>query len=260
MAALAQGTLQEAVWDALGTVVDPELDEPITDLGFVLECTVAEGRVRVRLRLPTAFCSPNFAYLMASDAYDAVTAVTGVQHLELTLDDHSDSATINAGIAAQLGFAHAFPAETNAELHELRRVFQRKAHQAYVERVCSAMLSAGWAVEDLGALRLGDVPADRLRDGLCRRRADLGLAVYDVRTLSAVVGENAAVCVDETGRPWPGDELLRRLRFARAVRVSIDGNAHFCRGLLRTRYPGAVDDQREREHELIPLTPVRSGR
>jgi metal-sulfur cluster biosynthetic enzyme len=226
--------LRDRVWDALGTVNDPELDEPITDLGFVPECSVTDGLVRVRLRLPTAFCSPSFAYLMASDAYDAVTAVPGVRALRLTLDDHSDSATINAGIAQQLGFAQTFPAETSSELHDLRRVFQRKAHQAYVERACSAMVADGWSVEGLGRLRLGDLPVGRLRDGLRKRRADLGLPV--------------------------AAELPRRLRFARAVRVSIDGNAHFCRGLLATRYPGAADDQRERQHELIPLTPVRSAR
>jgi metal-sulfur cluster biosynthetic enzyme len=242
--------LRDRVWDALGTVNDPELDEPITDLGFVPECSVTDGLVRVRLRLPTAFCSPSFAYLMASDAYDAVTAVPGVRALRLTLDDHSDSATINAGIAQQLGFAQTFPAETSSELHDLRRVFQRKAHQAYVERACSAMVADGWSVEGLGRLRLGDLPVGRLRDGLRKRRADLGLPVAD----------DAVVCVDEGGVPWLAAELPRRLRFARAVRVSIDGNAHFCRGLLATRYPGAADDQRERQHELIPLTPVRSAR
>ena len=29
------------------------------------------------------------------------------------------------------------------------------------------------------------------------------------------------------------------LRRARSTRISIDGNAHFCRGLLRTRYAGS---------------------
>jgi metal-sulfur cluster biosynthetic enzyme len=28
------------VWAALGTVLDPEIDEPITDLDFVESCTV----------------------------------------------------------------------------------------------------------------------------------------------------------------------------------------------------------------------------
>jgi metal-sulfur cluster biosynthetic enzyme len=114
----ADGTaLREAVWAALGTVLDPELDEPITDLGFVAECRVDGGRVRVRLRLPTAFCAPNFAYLMVSDAQLAVLAVAGVERLGLTLDDHSDSDVINAGIAAGRGFAEAFPAETSSDLH-----------------------------------------------------------------------------------------------------------------------------------------------
>ena len=58
---------------------DPELDEPITSLGFVASCAVsAAGDAQVRLRLPTYFCAPNFAYLMVADAYDAVAALPGV--------------------------------------------------------------------------------------------------------------------------------------------------------------------------------------
>ena len=61
------------VLDALGAVYDPELDEPITALEFVSSCDVsADGDVDVRLRLPTPQCAPNFAYLMAADARDAV--------------------------------------------------------------------------------------------------------------------------------------------------------------------------------------------
>lgn len=41
-----------------------------------------------------------------------------------------------------------------------------------------------------------------------------------------------------------------RLRFARSVRISIDGNAHFCRGLLRTRYPQSAADQSARPEEF----------
>ena len=61
---------------ALDAVRDPELDEPITTLGFVSTCVVsAAGDVVVRLRLPTYFCAPNFAFLMVADAYDVVSAV-----------------------------------------------------------------------------------------------------------------------------------------------------------------------------------------
>ena len=46
-------SLESRVIAALDTVYDPELDEPITTLGFVGSCVVtAEGDVDVRLRLP----------------------------------------------------------------------------------------------------------------------------------------------------------------------------------------------------------------
>ena len=64
---------------ALDAVIDPELDEPITDLGFVTEAVVVEGVAAVRLRLPTYFCAANFAYLMVADAHDAVGRAPGLR-------------------------------------------------------------------------------------------------------------------------------------------------------------------------------------
>ncbi len=49
--------------------------------------------------------------------------------------------------------------------------------------------------------------------------------------------------VDEDGQGYPPHEVPLRLRRARSTRISLDGNAHFCRGLLRTRYPGSDGDQ-----------------
>mgnify|MGYP003300894577 CR=1 FL=1 len=78
-------SLEDSVLTALGTVYDPELDEPITALGFIGACTVSDGgEVAVRLRLPTPQCAPNFAYLMASDAKDAVSAVAANAAPEVT--------------------------------------------------------------------------------------------------------------------------------------------------------------------------------
>ena len=51
-------TRQEAVTAALAVVNDPELDEPITDLGFVRSVAIDGSSVTVHLRLPTSFCSP----------------------------------------------------------------------------------------------------------------------------------------------------------------------------------------------------------
>ena len=60
---------------ALDAVRDPELDEPVTELGFVSSCTVsAYEDVEVRLRLPTYFCAPNFAFLMVAAAVALLAA------------------------------------------------------------------------------------------------------------------------------------------------------------------------------------------
>ena len=42
--------------------------------------------------------------------------------------------------------------------------------------------------------------------------------------------------VDHLGRGYAADGVPLALRRARSTRISIEGNAHFCRGLLRTRY------------------------
>ena len=62
----------DQAYAALGNVVDPELDEPITELGFIRSLVITGDDVEVHLRLPTSFCAPNFAYLMASDAKDVL--------------------------------------------------------------------------------------------------------------------------------------------------------------------------------------------
>jgi metal-sulfur cluster biosynthetic enzyme len=219
-------SVTSAVWSALSRVRDPELDEPITDLGFVHELVVDEPEVRARLRLPTYFCAPNFAYLMVADAVDAIRAVPGVERADVRLEDHFAAEEINAGVAAGAGFPGSFPGEAVNELDELRRTFRRKAHTAALERVCRVVLAGGLRVENLAELTLRDVPVSSAKDSLLRRRRELGLPV----------SPESPLFVDDDGVPVPADQLALRLRFAQAVRVSIDGNASFCRGLLKTRY------------------------
>lgn len=219
-----------AVWRALGTVRDPELDEPITDLGFVHEVAVhgPEGALeaRVRLRLPTYFCAPNFAYLMVADAADALRSVPGVTRVDVRLEDHFAAEEINAGVAAGGGFTRSFPGQAAQELDQLRRTFQRKAHTAALERACRRLVSTGVAVEALAGLRLADLPSSPDTDSLLRRRSELGLPITP----------DAQLMVDDDGVPVPAEKIAARLRYAQAVRVSIEGNAMLCRGLLRTRY------------------------
>ena len=238
---------------ALGAVLDPELDEPITDLGFVRSVSLHGGTVEVHLRLPTSFCAPNFAWLMVSDAHEAVSAVPGVGRVVVELDDHHDSDVINRGLAAGAGYRGTFGHEAEDSLDELRATFLRKAHTAAMERAVTALLRSDRSLseDDVHGLTLGDLPAGApTTEALLRRRSALGLPV----------DPGAPVLVDDDGTRTSRAEAPLRLRRARSVRISVDGNAHFCRGLLATRYPGSQADQVPRadddgrDRPLLPLT------
>ena len=229
MTATTDTTVVSAALSALATVRDPELDEPITALGFVASCTVScQGRATVRLRLPTYFCAPNFAFLMVADAYDAVTAVPGVTGAEVVLEDHFASDAINQGVAAQEGFVKSFDGEAVAELGDLRAQFLRKAVMAGTDLVCRPLVAAGAAPADLLALTLGEVPPSPELTRLRQRRADLGLPA----------GDGAPLLVDpQTGERIAAPAVPLHLRKARVTRAGIEANTSICSGMFRVRYP-----------------------
>jgi len=213
---------------ALETVRDPELDEPITSLGFVASCTVsAGGDAQVRLRLPTYFCAPNFAYLMVADAYDAVSALPGVRRVEVVLEDHFASGAINGGVAARAGFARSFDGEAVGELDQLRADFLRKAVMAGTDQVCRPLAATGADPAALLAMTLGDVPTSAALSRLRQRRAELGLPA----------GDGDPLLIDPaTGSRVEAGAVPLHLRKAHLTRVSIEANSGICRGMLRHRY------------------------
>ena len=220
-------SLHDACWSALGGVFDPELDRPITDLGFVASLKIKPGGgVRAELRLPTYFCAPNFAWLMVADARDALAAVPGAGPVEVVLLEHFVSDEINAGVAAVSDFSATLePGAADPSLAELRSTFERKAHVAAQDRLARALVGAGADPASLAGVSViaasSLAPAETA--GVLRRRSRLGL-------------ESAFALCDDDGGRLPEDRLPGWLRFARTVRVSIEGNAGFCRGLLETRY------------------------
>jgi metal-sulfur cluster biosynthetic enzyme len=225
---------EAAVLGALSGVRDPELDEPITDLKFVADLRVAEDAVDVRLRLPTPFCAPNFAYLMVADAKEAVLSIPGVREARISLDDHHASGEINAGMAEDRSFEGTFPGETEGEsLDELRTIFRRKSFVARQEKLCRALLAEGYSSEELAEMRLEEVPVSEAFEKYLSRREELGLDV----------SAEAPFVVDPDGNPIPEEAVVEHLRFAKLTRLSIEGNAGFCRELLATRY--GIEDPEE---------------
>jgi metal-sulfur cluster biosynthetic enzyme len=220
-------TSRKEVLGALSGVRDPELDEPVTDLGFVSELEIEGDAVSVRLRLPTYFCAPNFAYLMVVDARAAVLSIPGVRQARVVLNDHYASDEINEGVNEEKGFDGAFPDETESpNLEELRGIFRRKSFVARQEKLCRTLLAEGLSPEKLAETQLGEVPSTQALEKYLERRGELGLDV----------SPEAPLLVDPDGERVPRDAVIQHLRFARTVGVSIEGNAELCRGLLATRY------------------------
>jgi len=230
---------QQALLAALETVRDPELDEPITSLGFVTSCTVsADGDATVRLRLPTYFCAPNFAFLMVADAYDAVSALPGVRRTSVVLEDHFASDAINGGVAARAGFVRSFDGEAVEELDQLRADFLRKAVMAGTDQVCRPLLAAGTDPAALLAMTLGELPPSRALARLRERRGALGLPA----------GDGAPLLVDPvTGAVISPAAVPVHLRKAQITRVGIEANTGICRGMLRHRYdtPGQGETEED---------------
>jgi metal-sulfur cluster biosynthetic enzyme len=220
-------TLRAQVLDALGEVIDPELDEPITTLGFVSSCTVsAEGDVTVHLRLPTPQCAPNFAFLMASDARTAVRGVPGVGEVDVVLDDHFTGAEINEAVARGAGFGEAFPGETRGDLAALRTLFRRKALVGRQARVCEA-LAAEHDDAAICAMRVDELPATPEVERCLELRRELGLP-HGADTPALVAGDGSAIEPSQL-RMW--------LRKARLMTLSLESNGEICRALLAVRYP-----------------------
>jgi metal-sulfur cluster biosynthetic enzyme len=229
--------IKERVIDALAEVYDPELDEPITRLGFVTSCEVStDGDVEVVLRLPTPQCAPNFAFLMAADARKVVRRLPDVREVTIKLEDHYTGAEINAALGRGEGFTGAFPGETvDDDLAALRELFLRKALVGRESRLCEALLAHGATPEDVAAHRLKDLPDVPDARRCLELRRLLGLS-HDPGSPAFVLPSGEAVAAVE---------LKRWLRTARLVRMSLEVNGGMCRSLMQIRHGVVIEDPEE---------------
>jgi metal-sulfur cluster biosynthetic enzyme len=226
-------SVREQVLDALGSVYDPELDEPITRLRFVTSCEVsADGDVEVLLRLPTPQCAPNFAFLMAADARRAVRRLPGVRSVSVVLEGHYTGDEINAALGRGEGFMGAFPGETDDDdLEALRELFTRKALIARQAQVCEEMLRRGWSREEVVDATTAELPMTETARRALALRAELGIPS----------APESPAFVLPNGDPVTLAGLTRWLRGARLIRTGLEANGGICRSLLEFRHDLATD-------------------
>jgi metal-sulfur cluster biosynthetic enzyme len=230
-----EAVTHERVLRALDGVMDPELDEPITTLRFISTVHVSPGGdVEVVLRLPTPQCAPNFAFLMAADARNAVRRLPEARNVTVMLDDHYTADEINAALRRNEGFTGAFPGETSDDnLDALRELFQRKALIARQSKVCEKLLAEGMTADQAAALTVADLPDGATTLRCLELRAELGIGSRP----------DAPAFVASNGEPLVADQLQRWLRMGRLVRTSLEVNGGICRALLQVRHQLATEPE-----------------
>ncbi len=239
------------VMEELALVRDPEVDQPITDMGFIREVEVQPGaagpRVVVHLQLPTYFCAPNFTWLMVDDARRAAERIVGAGRVSVELDDHFEADRISGSVTRGESFGSAFGTGTE-DLDILRDRFLRKAFLIRQELLCrevEAELTEASTAEVLTSLTLGRVESLDLPAFTSYRttREELGI---DCR-------HNSPFLVAADGCPVDPARLRVHRRSAGVMAISFEGNGHLCRSLLAERVSARP------HHRAIPIHDTRGA-
>ena len=238
-----------AILTRLGQVLDPELDEPILDLGFVRWLRLRSGHASIALRLPTSWCAVNFAFLMAEDVRRALLSVEGICRVTVLLGDHCAAAEIEAAVNDGRLFAEAFPGEAAGSLETLRLTFLRKGFLSRQERLLRDLRAAGYSPATICALQLGDISMQDDTIGIrqlgcasaqCGSAATLQRYLERRAELAFDCRRAAPLIVDLEGNPFSEERLEAHYEAVRTVRVALEANGSFCRALLSVQHRNAA--------------------
>jgi len=233
---IIKADLESDVWERLELVTDPELDEPITDMGFVERVEIGEaGTVEVEFRLPTYWCSPNFAFLMAFGIRRELAALPWVRGIKVTLMDHCFGDEVNQAVNSDRTFGEVFASYCDgADLDEVTAKFSAKAFDRRQEVMLLALQERGHTAQEIVSMTLGTFdgiefsgeaefkqkPRYRsllVSQGLAENPEDLAFPTWDKQPISAPA-------------------LKRHLERLRGTRINMEFNGALCRGLASARY------------------------
>lgn len=168
---------RRAIEKRLNSVTDPELDRSIVELEYIDAIEISEEALEVSFTLPTAWCSPAFAWMMMADARNALASDLAIEDVTIRLCDHMHATEINKGVNNEIAFEEAFE-DADDSIEDVRRTLNGKARLARQYRAISALLEAGLREEQI--IRL------------TRREIDLG----DDGRAVVRVDDTIRICVD----------------------------------------------------------------
>ncbi len=221
------------VWDRLARVTDPELDEAVTDLGFIASVDVdLLDQVRIRFRLPTYWCAANFAFMMADDMRAAVGALPWVRGVSVVLGEHMYADKINNGISQGLSFQETFGSEATGDLSEVRRTFLLKAFQRRQEALLNFLIAEGYTPQQLVTMILAELRT--LAVGEAGRK--LAGRYLERRDVVGQCRSDAVAFISVEGQYLQAEHFDTYVTGLRRIRVNAEFNGALCRGLLSARF------------------------
>lgn len=245
-----------AVEATLDSVLDPELDRSIVALGYIDEIEIESGAeatsrvdggvsVSVAFTLPTAWCSPAFAWMMASDAKCAVESLAGVETAHITLRDHMHESEINVGVNENLPFESVFP-DADGGLAAVRATLDHKARLARQYDAVELLLEAGLSPAQIVTLTESDFERSDETDRLHLFLADRSFAVsVDAEPIDAYLEmaaeEGCLTARDEPMFRTPEGEAIDESQFellhrrTRSAKVNVNGQGTVCEALNESR-------------------------
>jgi len=231
------------VRERLDRVTDPELDTSIVDLEYIDSIRIDGDEVHVVFTLPTAWCSPAFAWMMATDARDEVESLPGVSRATVELREHMHEAEINRGVNERLSFGEAFP-DADGSVEPVRAELDEKARLSRQHDATGALLDAGLDADQIVGLTPSNVESDGDRARVWLRDGDLAVTV-DADPLDRYLEKASATGLLDDDHPElfrtpEGDpidpdsfELVRHR--TRAAGVNMSGQGSVCDALHDAR-------------------------
>jgi metal-sulfur cluster biosynthetic enzyme len=244
---------RERVWECLDRVHDPELDRSIVDLEYVDSIEIDGSAVTVTFVLPTAWCSPAFAWMMATGIRDEVRALPRVDSVTVRLVDHMHGEEITTGVNSDQPFESVFE-DADDGIEAVRRKLDRKARFARQYRAITALCEAGLEAEQVATLRRNEVDLEHrpdraavsLRDGAVTvtvPREPLAEYLEKARATGLVSDPSDRVFADRDGNTLSSDpeSFESTLKDARLASSNIEGQATICASLHEARNGVSVD-------------------
>jgi metal-sulfur cluster biosynthetic enzyme len=235
---------RNAVMEQLDRVTDPELDQSIVALEYIDDLRVGPS-VFVQFKLPTAWCSPAFAWMMATDIREEVSDLSGVERVTVRLIDHMHAQEITHGVNEERAFEAVFEDATEG-VEEARAMLDSKARLARQYRAVETLLDASLDPEQIVTLTRDDVTFDEeteqamisVASGLlvCMPLEPLAEYVEKARETGVLSAPNDRLFVTPDEEPIAPDAFERVHHRTRSAKTNMTGQGGICDALHGARW------------------------